>query len=164
MFDTMNPHDWLSLPIETRLKLKEAFSIKRSGGTHVAGGVVQTDGYTPKDLSVLNITTLKEYTGLESDNFVELFKATLIKLENRYETEADQTGSGEVSQGTATQTEGQNEGESKEPAVSTPPQAEPDRVGNTDGHTSPLNRPTSSVHESNGKDDGSRPRTQKRPK
>ncbi len=82
MFEKVNVSDWLSLSWETRRKIVEIFKIPRSGGTHVVGGVVKTDGYTQEDLTAISVEKMKEYTKLESDDFVELFKKT-IKLVNK---------------------------------------------------------------------------------
>lgn len=126
MFTKMNVQDWLSLPWETRAKLIETFKIPRSGGTHVIGGTVKTDGYTEEDLSVMNVESLQAFTGLSTGNFIDLFKETLMKihltkLQERYEQENSQE---HLQSGGTTedQTGGPNAGESKKPTVPTTPE------------------------------------------
>lgn len=141
MFNQLSTHDWLQLPWETRLKLVEVFKITRSAGTHVIGGVVKTDGYTEKDLSILNIETLKTFTGLETDNYQELFNATLIKLNpERYE-ETKQSTPGENVE-TRAEESGENEGKSEESTVSAPVEDGVLSGGSEDSAPSSVDGPT----------------------
>lgn len=80
MFQQMNTHDWVQLPIEVRAKLAEKFNIPRSGYTHVVGNKVETDGYTNENLAKMSIEALRAYTGADSQDFTDLFKLTLIKI------------------------------------------------------------------------------------
>lgn len=82
----MNPHDWILLESEVKEKLAKIFRVKRSGFTHVADGKLITDGYTSKDLSVINIDSMIDYLGLNHYanqlGFVELFEKTIAKAMN----------------------------------------------------------------------------------
>lgn len=47
----LNTVQWISLPIQIRVRLVEIFDIPRSGNTEVENNQVVTDGYTHKDLA-----------------------------------------------------------------------------------------------------------------
>jgi len=81
MFKQMNTFDWLCLPSEVKQKLVSLFHIKRSGYTHVSGGVVVTDGYTNEDLSALNIQSLQGHLMSTNEDFRELFIELLESLD-----------------------------------------------------------------------------------
>ena len=49
------------------------FNIPRSSGVIVDGQRVTCDGHTIQDLSTLTVETLKNYTGLETNDFYEQF-------------------------------------------------------------------------------------------
>lgn len=163
MFDQLAPHDWLKLPMETRVKLKAQFNIPRSGGTLVIGREVQSDGHTVKDLSVMNLEAMQKFTGLKTHDFVELFKQTLIKVNKFYE-ETENTGTSEVSPGTSIETTGPETGESKEPVVPAPIVEEPDSERSPDGDTDSCNGTTPEVREPDVDDKSAGPRSPGRPR
>lgn len=76
---------WLSLPQDTRAKVAELFGITKSGSVYVVNGatgpVVQSDGYTYDDLSVITVARMQEMLNSKSDNFYALFKS-IVKLVN----------------------------------------------------------------------------------
>ena len=84
----MNPQlsqtDWLGLPIEVRLKLREAFGIKQSGPTQAILGTFGkslSDGCNDKDVSLINVEAMQKYLGTEEKDFFTLFQAVLAKLQ-----------------------------------------------------------------------------------
>lgn len=119
MFTQITEHEWLKLPWQQRIKLIEVFKIPQSSFTHVSAGEVVTDGHTNKDLSAISISAMQEYVGSKSDNFVELFAATLKKIDppapNEERTPAPQDGGG-ITSGDRSESPAP---ESKEPVVST---------------------------------------------
>lgn len=79
---------WLSLPADTRAKLKTAFSISKSSFSHVSDNKVITDGHTYQDLSVVNVESLQNFLGVKEKDFFNLFNLALQKLETPDEVEA----------------------------------------------------------------------------
>lgn len=61
----VTPHEWLKLPLPTRLRLVEIFNIPKSEGSKVeqlAGvSVLLSDGYTLKDLENITIEKMQGY-------------------------------------------------------------------------------------------------------
>lgn len=78
-------HDWLLLPMLTRVKLREIFKIPRSRGSQVEMGqgpsIVKSDGTTEQDLLAITTEKMQGFLGNESENFVELFNLTIEKIE-----------------------------------------------------------------------------------
>lgn len=54
----MKQRDWIKLPIEKRLELIQQFDLKRSSFTDVRGGEIISDGFTDKDLELVDISLL----------------------------------------------------------------------------------------------------------
>lgn len=74
---------WLALPHETRMKLREVFHIPRSEGTIMQDNKVLSDGYNHRDLSVISIAAMQGYLGDTPDAGVEfyaLFDRVLDKI------------------------------------------------------------------------------------
>lgn len=69
---------WIRLPIEVKKRIAEIFGIKRSGASHVVDGMVQSDGYTDNDLSVLTIVNLQKELGSTDPDIFSLWN-TMIK-------------------------------------------------------------------------------------
>lgn len=78
----MFPHQWLSIPRETREKIATIFKVERSSHSEVHGGTVISDGRTSKDLSVINIEALQNYTESKETNFLNLLEKTINKIAN----------------------------------------------------------------------------------
>lgn len=74
-------HDWLALPMATRVKLREIFKIPRSSHTLVEGNVVKSDGTTYEDLKQLTVPKMQAYLEVNQSDFIELFNATIAKVE-----------------------------------------------------------------------------------
>lgn len=79
-------HDWLALPMQTRIKLREIFHIPRSKGSLVEGNVVKSDGTTHDDLKAITIEKMMAYIdlpaleGREPQDFVTLFNGVIEKI------------------------------------------------------------------------------------
>lgn len=78
------PHEWVRLPATVRFRLADEFGIKKSEGVNVVNGEVVSDGYTAKDLAVMDIEALQRFTGEKNEDFVLLLNETIKKLENKY--------------------------------------------------------------------------------
>lgn len=77
----INTFQWVSLPQETRNRLIEIFSLKKSGHVEVENKTVMTDGYTNQDLAGITVEKMQEYTGTDEEEYFSLFKAVLAKIE-----------------------------------------------------------------------------------
>jgi hypothetical protein len=73
---------WLSLSIETRAKLREIFSIPRSGVTQVEDQRVISDGVKVEDLMTLTVEKLQAFVASEETDLYKLFDLALIKIAN----------------------------------------------------------------------------------
>ncbi len=80
---SVNIHDWLSLPMQTRVRMREIFKIPRSSHTLVEGNVVKSDGMTYEDLKAITIEKMREYLNAdpEQTDFVKLFNACVEKIQ-----------------------------------------------------------------------------------
>lgn len=82
-------HNWLELPMPTRVKLREIFGIKRSQGSLVEGNVVKSDGTTYADLQAITVPKMQEYLRSSEDDFVTLFNdcvAVVANLDKKVES------------------------------------------------------------------------------
>ncbi len=74
---------WLEKPWETRLKLAEAFELKRVAGTVVENGRVVSDGFSQEEIyKALTIEKMQEFTGSDETNPVKLFDLCVEKVSN----------------------------------------------------------------------------------
>ncbi len=77
----VNIHDWLALPMKTRIKLREIFAIPKSKGALVEGNVVKSDGTTHEDLQAITIEKMQNYADMQLEtDFVQLFNACVEKI------------------------------------------------------------------------------------
>jgi len=81
MTPRLSVNEWVCLSQAVRLKLAEAFGLRKSVGCLVEGGVLKGDGHSYEDLGGINIDGLKEYTGLKSDDFYVLFNHAVMKAQ-----------------------------------------------------------------------------------
>ncbi len=79
--------EWLKLPWETRMKMSEIFSIPKSASTVVIDNQVVSDGYTEENLSVITADRLRDFTGLDTDDFYKLFYAAIDRVEGKQTNE-----------------------------------------------------------------------------
>lgn len=162
MFTQLSPHDWLLLDPETKARLKEIFKIPRSKGMVVRNSrEIVSDGHTSQDLSVLNIKTLQEFTGLDTDNFIDLFTATLGEIKKRYEHTEQSEPVAEVSPVTAgstteetSQGTGQNAEENQGGTIPSLGETQPDGSGSTTVSASSVSGSEPSSAEPDGKAKG----------
>lgn len=80
MLIQLNTTQWLALPMEVRMKLKDLFGIPRSTGTVLQDNTVLSDGHTHADLSRISVEAMQEFVGKKEKDFYKLFDLTLIKL------------------------------------------------------------------------------------
>ncbi len=76
----VSEHDWLSLPMPIRVKLRQLFSVPRSKGTTMEGGVVKSDGTTYQDLQAITLEKMQQYLGNGDPNFGLLFDLVIQRL------------------------------------------------------------------------------------
>lgn len=72
---------WVRLPHALKQKIVKQFNIPRTGASHVVDGVVQTDGHTDKDLSVLNVPNMQEFLGSKETDIFILWNILIKKLQ-----------------------------------------------------------------------------------
>lgn len=76
--------DWCQLPLVTRIKIADAFGIKKTSATHVANNYVQSDGYAVKDIEkALNIPTLQAFLETEEKEPRVLWTMLVDKIEGK---------------------------------------------------------------------------------
>jgi len=78
----LSPNQWLQLPMAVRAELKQIFNIPRSKGTILEGNVVKSDGHTFEDLAAITVEGMREFTGLDSTDFMTLFNETVLQVED----------------------------------------------------------------------------------
>jgi hypothetical protein len=78
----VNVHDWLALPMLTRVEMRKIFGIPRSSHTLVDGNVVKSDGTTHDDLKAITLEKLQVFLNADPEqaDFVKLFNATVLKI------------------------------------------------------------------------------------
>jgi hypothetical protein len=81
---------WLSIPVEVRIKMRKLFSLPRSEASHVTIGGFESktnsDGHTAKDLSVITLEKLQEFTGDQSSDFFGQLNLLVSQLTAPVET------------------------------------------------------------------------------
>jgi len=77
----VSTHDWLALPMLTRIKLREIFNIPKSKGSLVEGNVVKSDGTTYEDLKAITLEKMQAFLESDQTDFVKLFNSCLEKIE-----------------------------------------------------------------------------------
>lgn len=85
----LSVHDWLQLPVEVRIKLKEIFGIPKSEGTLIEGNVVKSDGHTYKDLSAITLEKLQKFLHRDDEDFAVLINAAIDKVKADLEAEKE---------------------------------------------------------------------------
>lgn len=81
------PVEWLKVPMEIRVKLKEVFNIPRSKGTVIEDNRVMSDGHTIEDLQAVTIEKMQNYLDSEETDFVQLFNKCVQRIEDEIEPE-----------------------------------------------------------------------------
>lgn len=85
----LTPHQWLTIPHLTRLKLSQDFKLSRTGQnlmtTRNGQGILESDGHTVNDLRGINVTSMQEYLGFKDidpeADFFALLEMTVEKAE-----------------------------------------------------------------------------------
>ena len=83
-------HQWLSLPISTRIKIANQFGIAKRGSTEVFDNQIKSDGYLVKEVEeALNIDAIQKYLGVSETNMTTLWTWLVDKIEGRELTKVD---------------------------------------------------------------------------
>lgn len=70
---------WISLPIQTRIKIAADFGIIKKGSIHVVDNHIQNDGYLIKDVEdALNTKAIQKYTGNENQTDLSILWDCLV--------------------------------------------------------------------------------------
>lgn len=72
---------WIRLPHAVKQSIAKQFFISRTGASHVVDGVVQSDGHTDKDLSVLNVANMQAYLGSKDTDIFILWNSLIKKVQ-----------------------------------------------------------------------------------
>jgi len=81
---------WLSLPSETRYKIADLYGLKATGIREVVDSRVVSDGFLHASLAVITKESMREKTGLKSDDFYILFNALVESVNKKAEPEIKQ--------------------------------------------------------------------------
>jgi hypothetical protein len=82
---------WLLLPIETRMKLATQFGIKKTGPTHVADNVIQSDGYSIKDIeNALTVSGIQSYINTKETDSEKLWSMLVDKINGKLPLEIEE--------------------------------------------------------------------------
>lgn len=74
---------WLSVPIETRVKIAKQFNIPKTGATWVENNVIKSDGYEIKDIEEkLNVDALQKFLVTDETDMAKLFDMLISCIEN----------------------------------------------------------------------------------
>lgn len=75
-------HQWLNVPLHTRIKIAEQFGIVKKGSTHVVGNEIQSDGYLIKDVeTALSKEALQTYLNTPEQDHAVLFNMLVYRME-----------------------------------------------------------------------------------
>jgi hypothetical protein len=72
---------WLSLPINTRMRLVKVFGIPRSQGSLVQDNKVMSDGYTHTDLMRISVESMQKFLDSDEKDFFKLLDDVIATLE-----------------------------------------------------------------------------------
>ncbi len=77
-------HDWMSLPLETRIKLADQFGIKKTSPTHVFDNRIESDGYSIRDVEkALNLPAIQSYLLTEETDLQKLWPMIVDKINGK---------------------------------------------------------------------------------
>lgn len=75
---------WLSLPINTRIKIANQFNIQKRGSTEVVDNQIKSDGYAIKEIEeALNIDAIQTYLEVQETDMMTLWIWLIDKIEGR---------------------------------------------------------------------------------
>lgn len=75
-------HTWVSLPNETRRKIRSLFNIPCTGNVIVSDGKIETDGTTTEDFRSLTVEKMQAYLKSDSTDFIKLFDMVVSNISN----------------------------------------------------------------------------------
>ncbi len=76
----LSVENWVSLPQDTRDKLREVFNVRRSTMASVVGGRLMCDGSTYEDLGVITVEAMQSFLGSKDKNFQDLIAKCIAKV------------------------------------------------------------------------------------
>jgi len=77
-------HQWMSLPLSTRMKIAAAMNIPKLRSTHVANDQVLDDGYNVKDVEeAIKVIPMQNYLNSTETDITILFKTLIDTVESR---------------------------------------------------------------------------------
>lgn len=71
---------WLQLPNEERLLMRELFGIPRTSGSIMIDGKLQSDGCTQSDLRAVSVSAMQNFLDSDVEDFDVLLQATFSKV------------------------------------------------------------------------------------
>ncbi len=75
--------NWLSLPLNTRIKVANQFGIIKRGSTHVSDNMIKSDGFDIKDIETkLTVETLQGFLSSTEGDIHILWRDMLDRIEN----------------------------------------------------------------------------------
>ncbi len=77
----LNTVQWVSLPIDIRMRLVQLFNIPRSSGSLVQDNKVVSDGYTHNDLMHISVEKMQKLLDTDEKDFFVLFEQVVKTLE-----------------------------------------------------------------------------------
>lgn len=86
----LSVQQWLQIPHLVRLRIAAIFSLTKSEGTFLEGGVLRSDGYTWKDLQGITITGLQQYLHDFNDHdYYSLIEKLIKKVDSEQSNEQE---------------------------------------------------------------------------
>lgn len=76
----LNTVQWVSLPINIRMRLVQLFNIPRSSGSLVEDNEVVSDGYTHDDLTRITVEKMQKLLDTDEKDFFRLFQSVVDTL------------------------------------------------------------------------------------
>jgi hypothetical protein len=83
-------YQWLRFSNEQRLLMRQTFNIPKSGGVEMMGNQMISDGSNEKDLKVVNIASMQEFTESNEKDFDKLLELTIEKIDVMIKEEAEE--------------------------------------------------------------------------
>ena len=72
-------NQWVGLPDSVRTRLHEKFSLHKSVGCHLDGGILLSDGHSFEDLGVITLDKMNAYLKGNEKDFYTAFNACIEK-------------------------------------------------------------------------------------
>ena len=90
----LQPHlsvsQWLELPMNIRLRMRDIFAIPRSEGSSVRDGQVTSDGHTYRDLFAVSLEKMQAFLSDGDKNYYSLFQKIINRLSSEEKLSIDE--------------------------------------------------------------------------